>query len=226
MSEAQGVKAGENMALVDDVAAVGARVRELRKAQGLTQRGLAETVGLQQRTLARLEAGDVQGFITERTLTKLIDIAGLLGIEMKYRIVPYAEFIAYMGEARSKAVERRAKREARRLARAQREKAKIKAAVEETKGPMADYKPAEAHAKLEAERVKLVTEERTPPDFEKFAQGMLQVRDAFEAAERDNKRRAVFENMALLIDLHKEGALAPDAVLSALSALIVKGAKS
>lgn len=63
--------------------AVGARIRELREAAQLTQRQLADSVGLTRSSIANIEAGR-QGDIGITMLAKLADaldttVAGLVG---------------------------------------------------------------------------------------------------------------------------------------------------
>jgi transcriptional regulator with XRE-family HTH domain len=61
--------------MIGGAAAIGRRIREARKAAGLTQAGLAETVGLAPETVSRLEHGAFAP-----SVPTLIDIADALGV--------------------------------------------------------------------------------------------------------------------------------------------------
>jgi len=68
-----GVGVGERVQIEADpyLAAVGARVRELRASRRLSRRALAEQAGLSQRFIAQLEAG--YGNISVKRLKALVD---------------------------------------------------------------------------------------------------------------------------------------------------------
>ncbi|MBP6670166.1 MAG: helix-turn-helix transcriptional regulator [Gemmatimonadales bacterium] len=52
------------------------RLRELREARGLTQRALAESAGISQATVARLESGSLRN-VTLDTVERLADALGV-----------------------------------------------------------------------------------------------------------------------------------------------------
>lgn len=66
---------------MDDLKRIGDQVREVRKAQGLTQRALAADAGISRTTLSLLESGVVQ----DLGIRKVIRIIERLGLELATR---------------------------------------------------------------------------------------------------------------------------------------------
>ncbi len=59
----------------NDVARIGARLRELRKARGLTQAELARQIGIQQSDLSRMEKGTYR--VSLDNLFKILTVFGM-----------------------------------------------------------------------------------------------------------------------------------------------------
>ena len=66
---------------MDDLKKIGNRVRDARKAQGLTQAALAAELGISRTTLSLLESG----MIPELGVRKVIRILDRLGLELMTR---------------------------------------------------------------------------------------------------------------------------------------------
>jgi transcriptional regulator with XRE-family HTH domain len=67
---------GHGRGNVPAVSPITLRLRELREARGLTQRALAESAGISQATVARLESGSLRN-VTLDTVERLADALGV-----------------------------------------------------------------------------------------------------------------------------------------------------
>lgn len=57
---------------------LGARIREIRKAKGLSQESLAEMIGIEPRHVSRIEVGK-----SYPTISRLEKISGVLGVPLR-----------------------------------------------------------------------------------------------------------------------------------------------
>jgi ribosome-binding protein aMBF1 (putative translation factor) len=67
-----------------DVLEIGQQIRNLREAAGLTQKKLAENLGVSQQVIARLENGDANN----PTVTTLERIANATGHRLRFKFEP------------------------------------------------------------------------------------------------------------------------------------------